>query len=120
MEKIVIIGGGISGLTARYRLSKRYPRAEIVLYEKSSRIGGCIGSAEGPYFFESGPRTIKASRSRELLQLIEELDLQSEILYSSPHARKRFLCVNGKLRSLSSFIPALVPAHACQKWRRRQ
>jgi len=117
MEKIVIVGGGISGLAARYRLSRQLPEAEIILYEKSGRLGGCIESSQDPYFFERGPRTIKASRSGALLQLIEELDLQSEIIYSSKNARKRYLWVDQKLRPLSSFIPKLIPA-LLREWRR--
>jgi len=116
MEKVVIVGGGISGLAARYRLSRQFPEAEITLYEKSGRLGGCIESSQDPYFFERGPRTIKASRSGALLQLIEELDLHSEIIYSSKNARKRYLWVDQKLRPLSSFIPKLIPA-LLREWR---
>ena len=116
MEKIMIVGGGISGLAARYRVSKQFPDAEIILYEKSGRLGGCIESSLDPYFFERGPRTIKASRSGALLQLIEELDLQSEIIYSSKDARKRYLWVDQKLRPLSSLIPRLIPA-LLREWR---
>ncbi len=116
MEKIAIVGGGISGLVARYRVSKQFPNAEIILYEKTEHLGGCIESSLDPYFFERGPRTIKASRSGALLQLIEELDLQSEIIYSSKNARKRYLWVDQKLRLFSSFIPRLIPA-LLREWR---
>lgn len=116
MGKIVIAGGGISGLAARYRFSRRFPEAKIVLYEKSGRLGGCIESSPDPYFFERGPRTIKASRSGELLQLIEELDLQSQIIHSSKDSRKRYLWVDQKLRPLSSLIPRLIPA-LLKEWR---
>lgn len=116
MEKIVVVGGGLSGLAARYRASKQFPEAKIVLYEKSGRLGGCIESSLDPYFFERGPRTIKASRSGDLLQLIQELDLQSEIIHSSKSARRRYLWVDQKLRPFSSFIPRLIPA-LLKEWR---
>ncbi|MCP5505315.1 MAG: protoporphyrinogen oxidase [Chlamydiales bacterium] len=113
MKKIVIAGGGISGLSARYFLSKRYPEAEIVLYEESGRLGGCIETSTAPYFFERGPRTFKVSRADELLSLVKELGLEDELLYSDRSARRRYLYKNGKLHRLGlpfllPFLPALL------------
>lgn len=110
MKKFTIIGGGISGLTARYVLSKRFPDAEIILHEKSGRLGGVIESLQSPFFFETGPRTIKASRSPELLELIDALGLNDQILMSSKEAKKRFIFKEGTLRSLPSLLPPLIPA----------
>lgn len=114
MKKILIAGGGISGLAMRYRLSKTYPDAEITLIEKSNRLGGCIASTHSPYFFEGGPRTFKASRSPHLLALIEELGLSKELIFSSPHAKKRYLWTEGKLQPLPTsplglFSPLMRP-----------
>ncbi|MCB1107285.1 MAG: protoporphyrinogen oxidase [Chlamydiia bacterium] len=116
MKKITIIGGGISGLVARYRLSQ-VPDVEVTLYEKSERLGGCIESLQDPYFFEMGPRTIKASRSEDLLKLIQQLDLETEIIYSSKHAKKRYLWVDQKLQAIPSLLPPLLPA-LFNEWRR--
>lgn len=111
MKKIVIAGGGISGLSARYFLSKRYPDAEIVLYEKSDRLGGCVETSHSPYFFERGPRTFKVSRATELLALVKELGLEDELLYSDKSARRRYLYKKGKLHQLGlPFIFPMLPA----------
>lgn len=111
MKKIVIAGGGISGLSTRYFLSKRYPDAEIILYEESNRLGGCVESSSSPYFFERGPRTFKVSRAGELLALIKELGLESELLYSEKCAERRYLYKNGKLRKFGlSLILPMLPA----------
>lgn len=109
MKKIVIAGGGITGLAARYYLSKKYPDAEIVLIEKSDRLGGCVESCAAPFFFERGPRTFKASRSEALLDLIDEMGLSDDILYSSEKAGRRFLWKGGKLHTLSPFSPLFLP-----------
>lgn len=54
MEKIVIIGGGLSGLAASYFLRNK---ADITLLEASSRLGGWIETVEKEGFlFECGPR----------------------------------------------------------------
>lgn len=125
MKKIIIAGGGISGLVARYRLSQRYPDANIVLYEKSDRLGGCIETIKKPYFFERGPRTFKASRCQSLLDLIDELDLSKDLLYSSKDAKRRYLWKDGKLHALpihplgiftSSIIRPFLPS-LLKEWR---
>lgn len=107
--KIVIAGGGISGLAARYYLSKQHPDAEIVLLEKSDRLGGCIESSHAPTFFERGPRTFKASRCAALLKLIDELDLSDALIFSAKQARRRYLWKEGKLRAITPFSSLMCP-----------
>ncbi|MDE3045379.1 MAG: protoporphyrinogen oxidase [Verrucomicrobiota bacterium] len=102
--KIAILGGGISGLSAAWFLLKKYPDAKISLFEASPRLGGWIDTHQaGPFLFEQGPRTFQTARCPELLQLIKELGLQKEVIYSDPAASRRYLWHQGKLRSLGSF-----------------
>lgn len=104
--KYLILGGGISGLSAAWFLHKKDPKAEITLIEKSSRLGGWI-QTEGS--FELGPRTFQASRCPELLNLICEVGLEDQIIFSDPQANGRYLWHQGRLRSLGSFVPGLIP-----------
>lgn len=106
---IVILGGGISGLSAAFHLLKIKPCANICLLEASSRLGGCIQSKQvGPFLFELGPRTFEKNRCRSLLQLIEEVGLKNEIIESDPEAKKRFIWHQGKMRTIGSFWPVLL------------
>ncbi|MGB7978803.1 MAG: protoporphyrinogen oxidase [Chlamydiales bacterium] len=106
--KILIIGGGITGLSAAWYAHKRYPDAHITLLEKSGRLGGWIRTViEGGFLFEKGPRTFQSGRSPHLLALIRDLKL--EIIPSDPAAAKRFILHKGSLRSAGSFLPKLIP-----------
>ncbi|MBU6446616.1 MAG: protoporphyrinogen oxidase, partial [Verrucomicrobia bacterium] len=106
--QILILGGGITGLSAAWFLKKQNPYAQIVLLEKESRLGGWIRtSQDGGFFFEKGPRTFQASRSPHLLALIQELPL--EIVPSDPQAAKRYILYKGVLRSPVSFLPQWIP-----------
>ncbi|MCU1386935.1 MAG: hemY [Ilumatobacteraceae bacterium] len=42
---IVVVGGGITGLTAAYRLSKELPEATVTVVEADDRLGGKIRSS---------------------------------------------------------------------------
>ena len=46
-QRIVIIGGGLSGLTLAYLLTKR--NIDFIILEASSRLGGRIQTVTGPY-----------------------------------------------------------------------
>ncbi len=108
--RILILGGGISGLSAAWFLKKKDPGAKITLLEKTDRLGGWIRTdRENGFLFERGPRTFPAGRSPHLLQLIQELGLERELISSDPAASKRYLWRNGKLRSFSSLLPRFLP-----------
>ena len=79
----IIIGGGISGLTAGFRLSQQ--GKEILILEKE-RVGGLIRSNPlGDSILECGATTIAGKP--DLLRLISELELGSEIIYPNRSLR---------------------------------
>ena len=81
-SKIAVIGGGITGLSSAFHLSRRFPQAQIVLLEKSNREGGWIRSrrvevkdANGntaQMLLEAGPRTLRPN-SKAILELVSML-----------------------------------------------
>ena len=105
----MILGGGISGLSAAWYLKKKHSRAKITLLEKESRLGGWVQTRkEGGFVFEEGPRTFPWLRSLHLRELIGELGLEKEILFSSHRAKKRYLWHQGHLRSIGSLLPGMI------------
>lgn len=55
MKKIIIIGGGIAGLTLAYHLSKHNNLYEIHIYEKHNELGGYARTVK---HYEHSPRVI--------------------------------------------------------------
>lgn len=109
--RVLILGGGISGLSAAWYAHAAHPEAQITVLEASSRLGGLVGTEEHEGFlFERSARTFAAARSPRLLKLISDLGLESELLFSDPNAERRFLWKRGALRPLSSFWPLFVEA----------
>ncbi|KPJ53971.1 hypothetical protein AMJ39_02555 [candidate division TA06 bacterium DG_24] len=49
-ERVVILGGGISGLAAGYQLLRRDPEAEFFIFERSPHVGGLCRSVAGDGF----------------------------------------------------------------------
>lgn len=62
-KRVVVLGGGISGLTTAWRLAKKAPKdkLQITLLEASPRVGGWLKTTgiPGVGIFESGPRSLR-------------------------------------------------------------
>lgn len=59
---VAIIGGGITGLSAAFHLSRALPTASIHILEKSDRLGGWLNStpvSTTGLALEAGPRTLR-------------------------------------------------------------
>ncbi|MBB3110029.1 oxygen-dependent protoporphyrinogen oxidase [Paenibacillus phyllosphaerae] len=87
MKTVVVIGGGITGLSTVYYLEKalreRQKSARLVLIEATDALGGKIRTVhEGEFAMETGADSIVA-RKTNVAPLIEELGLQEEVAYNA-------------------------------------
>ncbi len=91
MERIVIVGAGISGLATAYYLQERLPQADITLLEAQNRPGGTIWTERKSGFqFETGPNGFLNHRA-STLRLCQKLGIDNEIITAQPIAKKRLL-----------------------------
>jgi oxygen-dependent protoporphyrinogen oxidase len=92
---VIVIGGGLAGLTVAYRLKQR--GIEVQVLEASKAVGGKIGARKvGGEPFDVGANTVLESNDA-VHKLIDELGLRSEMLGASPQANARWIMKNGKL-----------------------
>src|SRR5262245_33122484 len=95
MNPVAIIGAGITGLSAAFKLRQR--GIPVVVYEASGRVGGVIQTVRRDgWLAECGPNSILET-SPKISDLIRELDLTSRRIYSAPRAERRFLVRNARL-----------------------
>jgi protoporphyrinogen/coproporphyrinogen III oxidase len=106
MGAVAVVGGGIAGLTAAYRLKQRGTR--VVVYEAGDRVGGSIRTERRDgYIAELGPNAL-ASPSQPLRALIAELGLEPSLLPASAAAKNRYVVRKGKLLPLPLSPQALL------------
>jgi protoporphyrinogen/coproporphyrinogen III oxidase len=98
MGAVAVVGGGVSGLTAAYRLKRCGMR--VVVYEAGERVGGVVRTErrEG-YLAELGPNSI-AAPPPALRALLGELGLEASVVPASPAARNRYIVRRKKLLPL--------------------
>ncbi len=95
---VIVIGGGLAGLTVAHRLKQR--GIEVQVLESSKAVGGKIGARKvGGEPFDVGANTVLESNDA-IHKLIDELGLRSEMLGASPQANARWIMKNGKLVAL--------------------
>ena len=92
--RVAVIGAGIAGLTAAFRL--RLAGAEPVVFEAQARAGGVIGTERiGGFLVEFGATSIQAANP-VLDALIRDAGLDIDRLPASKTARKRYIVRDGK------------------------
>lgn len=109
-HKIVIVGGGIAGLAAAYRLQQLLPQAALTLVESESRLGGKIltDRVDG-FVVEGGPDTFLAYKPRGV-GLCRELGLGDRLHGTNPDLRRTYVMRGGKLYELPEGLTGLIPS----------
>ncbi|OAB44842.1 protoporphyrinogen oxidase [Paenibacillus glacialis] len=102
MRTVVVIGGGITGLSTAYYLQKNIQHnnldVNIVLVEASDRLGGKIRTLhDGEFTMESGADSI-VTRKTNVAPLIEELGFQDEVVYNATGIS--YIYTEGKLKQI--------------------
>ncbi|WP_456275972.1 protoporphyrinogen oxidase [Bacillus sp. AK128] len=87
MKTVVVIGGGITGLSSMHYLQKlkveKKLDVKLVLVEKNEYLGGKIHTVEQDGFLmETGADSIVA-RHESVMPLIQDLQLQDEVTYNA-------------------------------------
>jgi len=99
---VAVIGAGISGLAAAYRLKQH--GCQVTLFEASDTIGGNIrGSVDDNWLADSGYGLINAS-DPIIHTLISELELRDEVLNLGPLSRKRNIAYGNRLKRLPNSL----------------
>lgn len=110
---VVIIGAGISGLTAAYRLSEMFKRRgkkiNIKVIERSNKAGGVIDTQKiSGALFERGPESFLSSKAA-IMELIADLGLEQNLIESSATCRKTLIASRGRLHALPEGFVLFAP-----------
>ncbi len=97
-KSVAIIGAGIAGLTAAYRLHQRGFKVKVI--ERAAQAGGAIRThREGGWLVECGPNSVQYG-APELKQLVADLGLADDLQLANPAAKKRFIVYGGKFTAV--------------------
>ncbi|XP_062340788.1 amine oxidase [flavin-containing] B [Osmerus eperlanus] len=110
---VVIVGAGLSGLSAAHSLRKRNPQLKIIILEGKDRVGGRTVTEDLPAVngldrWDLGGQWVSSSQTH-VMDLIHELGLE---VYPQYTAGKKVQHIGGpraRIQTYSTSIPALSP-----------
>ena len=112
-KRAIVIGGGITGLAAAYRLKceaeNRGIPLEISLLEASNRVGGVIQTEHRDGFIiEHGPDAFISTKPWAKA-LCEELGIADQLIGTNPKVRQSFVIRKGKLLPVPAGFYMMAP-----------
>lgn len=98
--KVVIVGGGLSGLATAFELQSRLHQADIQVLEASQRLGGMLSTIKQQgYLVEQGPLSFSGD-SIGIMKLCHQLNLTSQMISANPNVTRRFLVHDNTLQPI--------------------
>lgn len=117
MNRLVIVGGGIAGLSAAYYAAKKIPDAQITLIESSGHWGGKISTdrvafddGADAFIIEGGPDTFLATKPWGVA-LCNELGLADRLHGTNPHQKNTYVLNKGRLLPLPDGLAMMIPTN---------
>jgi oxygen-dependent protoporphyrinogen oxidase len=113
VPRVAVLGGGITGLAAAYRMRELATAHEIpletVLLESSGRVGGALETirADG-YLMETGADSI-LSEKPSALRLVKRLGLESDMIGTQDRFRRTYVVHRGKLAPIPDGFSLMAP-----------
>jgi oxygen-dependent protoporphyrinogen oxidase len=116
-RRVVVVGGGVSGLAAAHRLVTRAAQSqssqsplEVLLLEASSRLGGTVRThRRDGFLLEGGPDSF-ISEKPEALRLAKEIGLEKNLVGTNEAHRRAFIVRHGRLRPVPEGFQLLAPS----------
>jgi len=110
-KKVVIIGGGITGLAAAFRLQQlgADKPLEITLFDASERLGGVIETIiQNDCLIECGPDSMLSTKPAGVT-LMKEVGLENEIALTSAENRRAFIASQDSLLPMPEGFRLIAP-----------
>jgi len=108
--RVVVVGGGISGLAAAYFLQQSAPELEITVVEKDEQLGGKIQTERvRGCVIEAGPDAMLTQKPWAL-ELCQALGLEDQLISPAPD-RKTFVLHGGRMRLLPRGAMGFIPSN---------
>lgn len=109
LHSVIIVGAGISGLSAGYELVRR-GATDFLLLSSDDRVGGVIANTHhAGFIFEHGPDSFLTAKPATLA-LCRDLGLADEVIGSNDAERRTWIWHRGRLAALPEGWQFLAPS----------
>lgn len=109
MQRIAIIGGGITGLAAAHRLTEIASSATVRLFEQSDRLGGVL-TTQGTTTFPLNLADMFTTSEPWAIGLCRRLGFESQLVGPNPEHRRAFIVHRGRLVPIPVGFSLMTPS----------
>lgn len=107
--RVVVVGGGVTGLTVAYLVHRSRPDWIVTVLEKGDRLGGNVRTErESGFVIDAGPDSFVRTKP-EALELCRELGIADALIGTEEAARHVYVAHNGKLELLPGGMALAIP-----------
>ena len=108
--RVVIIGGGITGLAAADRLTELAPEIDITILESGNRLGGVLQTERiDDFLVECGPDNF-ITNLPSATNLCHRIGFDEPLINTNTGLRQAFVVRRGKLRHLPDGFLVMAPS----------
>ncbi|MBX3226766.1 MAG: protoporphyrinogen oxidase [Labilithrix sp.] len=109
MKRVVIVGGGITGLAAAHALEKADERHDVDIVEKGPQLGGNLQTIRhNGFIIDAGPDSWVAAKPHAT-RLAREVGLGDELIGTRPDTRRVYIVHQRKLHAMPEGLILGVP-----------
>lgn len=111
MKRVVIVGGGITGIAAAHALERAIARCEVRLVERAAHLGGSVQTIRHNGFtIDAGPDSWSTADSHTT-RLAQEVGLGNELIAPRPEAERSYVAWQRHLHPVPAdvFLDPAIP-----------
>jgi oxygen-dependent protoporphyrinogen oxidase len=114
-RRVAVLGGGISGLAAAFRLRElaaahEFP-LEVSLFEQNTRLGGALHTTtRDGFILEAGADSFLSEKPAGLA-LVDRLGISGELIQTREQFRRTYVIRNGRLMEIPAGFSLLAPTY---------
>ena len=109
-KRVAVIGGGISGLAAAYRLQEAQADLEVHLFEGASRPGGVLQTEKHGELLIEQSADMFTTREPWALDLCRRIGFEEQLINTNEQDRRAFVVRSGKLVPVPQGFALMSPA----------
>ena len=107
--RLIVIGAGITGLSAAYAALRLRPETQVTVLERSLHVGGCIVTEhQDGFVLDGGPDSFLKTKPAAIA-LCRQLGLEGELISVREAGRNVYVVHDGKLLPLPPGMALAVP-----------
>lgn len=105
---VLVVGGGVSGLTAAYEVRRSNPHLSVAVIESGDRVGGIIGTmVDGDWVVDSGPHGF-VDNGVDTIALVQDLGIEADLQRASRRSGRIYMMRDEDLSEIPSSLGTLL------------